>query len=239
VVTPRTASRSLSEALADIRRRIDQAARRAGRDPADVSLMAVTKTVAAERVAEALQAGVSFIGENRVQEAAQKFAAVEALVPGVRWERHLIGHLQTNKARKAAGLFDAVQSVDSDRLAELLNDEARRLGRPLRVLAEVKISDEPTKHGLAPVDLAGFLDRLADKPFLRWEGLMTVAPYFDRPEKARPYFRRLHELFKQHRGHFATPRPILSMGMSQDFDVAVEEGATLVRVGTALFGGRG
>lgn len=200
----------------------------------DVALLAVVKTVPPGRIRDAYRLGLKAFGESRVQEAAAKRPDLGAL-DGVEW--HLIGHLQTNKARKAAELFDAVQSVDSDRLAAALDAEAERAGKSLRCLAEVKTSPEEAKGGLAPEALDAFLDRRDRWPRLKFEGLMTVAPAAEDPAVARPFFARLRELAERRRDVFG-PRPVLSMGMSHDFEAAVAEGSTMIRIGTALFGER-
>lgn len=198
-------------------------------------MVAVTKTVSASLVREAYECGLRHFGENRVQEAVAKEKSLDDL-RGVTW--HLLGHLQTNKAKKALGLFDCVQSLDSLRLARVLNGEAERCGNRLPCLVEIKVSEEPEKQGLPPESLDEFLARADEWPFLSLEGLMIVAPYFDDPRRARPYFRRARDLFDRNRGRFRGERPLLSMGMSQDFEPAVEEGANMIRIGTALFGER-
>jgi pyridoxal phosphate enzyme (YggS family) len=220
-------------AVAAARARIAVAAERAGRDPAAVRLVAVSKTVAPERVAEALAAGVTDLGENRVQEAVAKRPQ---LPEGVRW--HMVGHLQTNKAARAAATFAVVHSVDSVRLAELL--AARRpvgLG-DLEVLLEVELTGLPGHTGFAPGDLGEAVEAIGGLDGLRLRGLMTMAPPVADPEQARPAFARLRRLRDEveHRGGVALPE--LSMGMSDDYEVAVEEGATVVRLGRAIFGER-
>jgi len=225
--------------LAQLRERIARAAARAGRAPETVNLMAVSKTIEPERIRQAYAAGVRLFGENRVQEMSEKGPALAGL-SDARW--HLIGHLQTNKARKAAELFHGIDSVDSLRLAEMLDHAAGKMNRILPVLIEIKTSDEESKSGVAAGSQA-FEDLLQGLPqlaHLEVRGLMTVPPFIEDPEGARPYFRRLREL----RDEIAVrnlPRvrmETLSMGMSHDFEVAVEEGSTCVRVGTALFGPR-
>jgi pyridoxal phosphate enzyme (YggS family) len=224
---------AVAEAVAAARRRIAAAAERAGRDPASVRLVAVSKTVAAERVAEAVVAGVTDLGENRVQEAAAKRPQ---LPDGVRW--HMVGHLQTNKAARAAATFAVIHSVDSVRLAETL--AARRpaeLGE-LEVLLEVELTGLPGHTGLLPARLEEAVVAVAGLAGLRLRGLMTMAPHVADPEQARPTFaalRRMRDDLEQ-RGVGALPE--LSMGMSGDFEVAVEEGATVVRLGRAIFGER-
>jgi PLP dependent protein len=224
--------------LASVRGRIAQAAERAGRDPGAVTLVAVSKTFSIERIRAAIAAGVTDLGENRVQEAQGKIPALKAA--GVRW--HLIGHLQSNKARSALALFDVIHSVDTLALAEALS---RRLAaassddeRRLDVLFEVNAAGEATKQGFAPDALLAEAPALAALPRLRPRGLMTIAPQVADPEDARPVFRALRELRDRLAPAFAGPFHDLSMGMSHDYPVAVEEGATLVRIGTAIFGAR-
>jgi len=230
---------SIIENIAGIRERIAAAAVRAGRSPADITLMAVSKTFPPESIREAYAAGIRVFGENRVQEFAGKADAVRDLGDA---EWHLIGHLQSNKAAKAAELFNAVDSVDSVKLAEKLNAAAEKLGRMLPVLIEINVGGEEAKSGLA-VESAE-LDRiLLGAP--QWKnlairGLMTVPPYADDPESARPYFRRLREIRDEIAARHlpAVTMHVLSMGMSHDFEVAIAEGSTCVRVGTAIFGER-
>ncbi len=216
---------TLRERVAAVEARIREAAARARRDPSEITLVAVTKIFPAEAVRQAWELGLRDFGENYVQEFEDKRPALADL-QGARY--HLIGHLQSNKARKAAELFDAVQTVDSAKLARRL-DEA---GKPLDVMLEVKLSPEQTKSGAAPEELPALIDAVAACRNLRLLGLMTMPPWSDDPELSRPYFRRLRELAERHglRG--------LSMGMSHDLEAAIEEGATYVRVGTALFGRR-
>lgn len=207
-------------------------ARRSGRDPQQIALVAVTKSVSFERVIPLLQAGVSFLGENRVQEAHSKYGDRQAQRISPQAQLHLIGHLQSNKAKKAVQLFDMVQSLDSVELGDVLNRHAQEVDRPMPCLVEVKISPEATKTGVAPEQLSEFLSRAAGWTFLKIKGLMGIAPYTEPAEGARPFFKKLRGLFE------ATKLEMLSMGMSHDFEVAVEEGATMVRLGTALFGER-
>lgn len=218
-----------------VQERIRAAALRADRDPAGVTLIAVTKTVSPETAAEAVAAGLTHLGENRVQEARDK----RPLVPGsVNW--HLIGHLQTNKAKYAVDLFDWVHSLDRLDLAEELHRRAVLRERRLPVLAQVNVSREATKSGVEPAGLRDLARRLARLDGLDVRGLMTIAPLVDNPEEARPIFRRLAELANELRqeGIDGVHVEHLSMGMSNDFEVAIEEGATMVRIGTALFGKR-
>ena len=229
---------SIAENLAQVRERIDAAARRAGRHPADIALMAVSKTFPAERIREAYEAGLRRFGENRVQEFAGKIDSLRDLHDA---EWHLIGHLQTNKAAKAAELFAAVESVDSLRLAQKLNASAQQLGKKLKVLIEINVGGEAAKSGVAPEsrELEELLSAAPELEHLEFRGLMTIPPFNDHPQEARPYFRKLRDL----RDQIARRLPgfnmrELSMGMSHDFEVAIEEGSTCVRVGTAIFGER-
>jgi len=226
---------SVAENVARVRERMEAAARRAGRDPRKIRLVAVSKTVAPDRIREAIAAGVDSLGENYVQEAQKK---IEELGPGAAW--HFIGHLQTNKAKVAVRLFDWVHSVDSLRLAEELNRAAGQQKKVLPVLLQINLGQETTKFGALQDDTFRLLEQMGSLPGITVKGLMTVPPFFDEPEESRPYFRALRELAEA-----ASRRKIggvsledLSMGMSNDFEAAIEEGATLVRVGTAIFGSR-
>jgi PLP dependent protein len=230
---------SIAENIARIRARIATAAARVKRDSSQITLMAVTKTVEPQRIREAYEVGLRVFGENRVQEFAEKQEALKDLQDA---EWHLIGHLQSNKANKAAELFQSVDSVDSLRLAERLNEAAKQLGRALPVLIEIKVSDEESKAGIAmdSPELENLLLGAARLEHLLIRGLMTVPPFTEDPEGARPFFRTLRDL----RDTIALRRlpnvsmDTLSMGMSHDFEVAIEEGSTCVRVGSAIFGSR-
>lgn len=222
----------IAERLAAVRRRIAGAAELAGRDPASVRLIAITKTVPPERIAEAVAAGVTEIGENRVQEARLKHAGVP---PGLRW--HLVGHLQTNKAALAAQLFDTVHSLDSERLALALGSHRDPARDPISALAEVDFTGIAARSGVPPADVAPLLRAVAGQPGLRLAGLMTIAPFGD-PVAARQCFRSLRELRDRLQSELGLELPELSMGMSDDFEAAVAEGATMVRVGRVLFGER-
>ena len=226
----------IAENLESVHRRIHRAAAASGRDPSEVQLVAVTKTYPAVRVREAWQAGVTAVGENYVQEAREKIAALADC--GLRW--HFIGHLQTNKAKHAVEGFELIHSVDSLKLGREIDKQAARIGKVQPILIQVNISQEPTKSGTtldAAMTMAGELGRL---PHLRVQGLMTMPPFFDQPERARPYFRALRELRDQIRdaGLNGVELVHLSMGMTGDFEAAISEGATLVRIGTAIFGER-
>src|SRR5262245_50764140 len=223
--------------LARIRARMERAAERAGRDPASITLVGASKQVSAERLREALHAGLADVGENRVQEAREKIAALAGDGRGAVW--HLIGHLQSNKAKLAAALFDWVHSVDSPEIARELDRRAAEAGRRIRVLVEVNTSGEASKFGVAPDAALGLMETLAACCALEPRGLMTVGPLTDDIEASRPAYRLLAQRLRDAQRAFPGARlDQLSMGMSADFEVAIEEGATMVRVGTALFGPR-
>jgi len=230
---------TLPENLAALRARMDAAAHRAGRSPSDIELMGVTKQVEPRRIREAYDAGLRLFGENRVQEFAEKVNLLRDLPEAT---FHLIGHLQTNKAARAAELFAGVDSLDSLRLAEKLNAAAAKLGKKLPVLIEVNLGGEAAKTGLPPDsrELEELLAAAPQLPALEFRGLMAIPPHTDDPEGARPYFRRLRELRAALRARSlpAVGLHALSMGMTHDFEVAIEEGATCIRIGTALFGER-
>jgi pyridoxal phosphate enzyme (YggS family) len=230
---------SIAENVNAIRGRIVQAAARVGRNADSIVLMAVSKTMEPQRINEAYSAGLRIFGENRVQEFEGKSAALSEL-KDAQW--HLIGHLQSNKAKKAAELFQAVDSVDSLRLAERLNQAATEARKKLEVLIEIKVGQEESKAGI-PLDspeLETLLQAAPQLANLQIRGLMTVPPFTDDPEGARPYFRLLRDLRDKiaARKLTAIQMDVLSMGMSHDFEVAIEEGSTCVRVGTAIFGAR-
>ncbi len=215
--------------------RVEKAADRALRDAQDVRLVAVTKTVPSARIAEAIEAGVSAIGENRVQEAERKFAELALPV-----EKHLVGHLQTNKVREAIAIFDVIESVDSLKLAREISVRAEAAGDAVEVLVEVNTSGEGSKNGFAPGETARAVEQMADLKGLRIVGLMTVGAFLPDPEDVRPCFRRLREV-RDGIEEMVIPgvrMAHLSMGMTNDFEVAIEEGATIVRVGRAIFGER-
>jgi pyridoxal phosphate enzyme (YggS family) len=216
---------TIAERVAHVRQQVERAAERAGRSPADVTIVAVSKGFPPSAIDEAMVAGITDIGENRIQEAAAKIAELRGLP--VTW--HLVGHLQTNKAKTALELFDIIHSVDSLHLAEVLSHRAQR---PLPVLLEVNVTGEASKFGFPPDEVAAAAQTIARLPRLDLRGLMTVAPFVSDPETVRPVFRELRRL------RDALGLVELSMGMTDDFEVAIEEGATLVRIGRAIFGER-
>jgi pyridoxal phosphate enzyme (YggS family) len=227
----------IAERLAAVRERISRAAARARREPDSVTLVAVSKTQPAESMRQAFAAGIRVFGENRVQEAEAKAQALADL-RGAGLEWHFVGHLQENKARKAAPLFDLIHSVDDLSLGARLARVAVEEGHTVRALVQVDLAGEETKFGVPEDQLFAALEGLRDLPSLRLEGLMLIPPFFDEPERTRPYFGRLRGLRDQALEQGLLARGDLSMGMSHDFEVAIEEGATLVRVGTAIFGER-
>ncbi|HPK53276.1 MAG TPA: YggS family pyridoxal phosphate-dependent enzyme [Smithellaceae bacterium] len=221
--------------IAAVKQRIAVAAARCGRDPHSVKLMAVTKTVIPPRIAEALAAGITLLGENYVQEAKGKIAVATAPA-----EWHLIGHLQTNKAKYAVHLFHCIHSVDRWELAAELDRRAKLANHHLNILIEVNVSGEKTKSGVPGADATALVQRIAPLASLTIRGLMTMVPYSDNPENSRPYFTALRKL-KNEIAAQCIPRvqmDELSMGMTDDFTVAIEEGATIVRIGRAIFGAR-
>lgn len=217
-----------------IYKRMSHAAMRAGRNPEEVMLVAVTKTVDAGRIREAVDAGVRVFGESKVQEAAGKIEELREAgeLAGLNIIWHMVGHLQKNKAGAAVEVFDLIHSLDSVDLAGLLGRHAARRGKLQRVLIQVKLSEEESKYGVAEEEVAGLLRATEAMENLRIEGLMTIPPFFDDPERARPFYRRLKAIAGEH------GLRELSMGMTNDFEAAIEEGATMVRIGTAIFGER-
>lgn len=234
---------SMASNLEEVRSRIARAAERAGRQPDDVALVAVSKTFPAEAIREAYAAGVRHFGENRVQEWEGKQPQLADL--DATW--HLVGHLQSNKARRAARLFHAVDSLDRADVAEKLDQERAQHAAPLQpgaaprlaVLIELRLAPEESKSGVEEKDLPALAEAVLALPHLDLRGLMCIPPLLDDPERARPYFRKLRELRDALTTRLGRPLPELSMGMSHDFEVAIEEGATQVRLGTAIFGARG
>jgi hypothetical protein len=225
----------IRENLERVQEKIEKAAIKAGRDPRTVMLVAVSKTVEAERVHEAIQAGVNILGENYVQEARDK---IDKLGHTVEW--HFIGHLQTNKAKYAVDLFDVIHSIDRVDLVQEIDRIAAKKGKTIPVLIQVNISGEESKHGIDRDDLIRLIDEIIPLRNISLQGLMTMPPYFDNPDMARPYFQVLRgikeEMNQRFKGDISLQE--LSMGMSSDFEAAIEEGATLVRIGTAIFGER-
>ena len=223
---------TIKENLLKVMVRIEEAARRARRDPGGIKLVAVSKTVEPARIKEAIEAGVSVLGENYIQEARKK---IEEIGRGVAW--HFIGHLQSNKAKSAIHLFDMIHSVDNLPLAKELNRRAEQENRTVRALIEVNLAQEATKFGMDEEKLFDLAQAMLQLNHLSLEGLMTMPPYFDDPERGRPYYMKMREL-REKMVREGIPIKELSMGMSNDFEIAIEEGATYIRVGTAIFGPR-
>jgi len=228
---------TIAERFAAVRERVDEAARRAGRHPDDVTLVAVSKTFDAEAVREAIAAGATDLGENYLQDALPKIEETDTDGPRrARW--HFVGHLQRNKARDAARLFDVVETIDSVRLADALSKRAEQAERTLEVLIQVNVGGEAQKAGVDPDEAAALVTHVAELPGLRLTGLMTIHPLTEEPEDARPCFAALRELRDRVSKETGVALPQLSMGMSADYEAAIEEGATMVRIGTAIFGPR-
>jgi pyridoxal phosphate enzyme (YggS family) len=227
----------IADNLRSVRARIESAARRADREPSEITLIAVSKTFSADHVRAAVAAGQNDFGENKVQEAVRKISDTAGL-PGVRW--HLIGHLQSNKARKAAGPFAAIHSIDSVELLHRVDAAAVETGAQPDVLVQVDLAGEATKHGASSADARIIVDAALDARAARLVGLMVLPPWNEDQEQTRPWFRKLRQLRDEliAGGVPATALTHLSMGMSHDFEAAIEEGATMVRVGTAIFGKR-
>jgi pyridoxal phosphate enzyme (YggS family) len=223
----------IAENLADIRTRISRSAQRAGRPGEEITLVAVSKTFPAEAIRTAYEAGLRHFAENRIQEAESKRPQLSEL----RANWHFIGHLQSNKIRKAAQLFDRIDSVDSSALAQRLNEAAAPFSKRLAILIEVH-AGETTKSGVSEADLPSLAEKCAQLTNLELRGLMTIPPYAADPESARPFFEKLRTLRDRTAAQIGRALPILSMGMSHDFEIAIAEGATEVRIGTALFGSR-
>ena len=228
---------SISSSVRQVREEIHQAAAASGRNPEEVTLVAISKTFPVEAISEAIAVGLKTFGENRVQEAEPK---IQALAPADGLEWHLVGHLQSNKAKRAVQLFEVIQSLDSIKLAQKLNQACVELGKSVSVLIQVNLGLEATKSGASREQVEEIVDQVASLPGLRLDGLMTIPPFFEDADRSRPFFAELREL--RDRIESARPgslgRKHLSMGMSHDFRPAIEEGATIVRVGTAIFGVR-
>ena len=223
----------LSERISSVFKKITYAALRAGRNPEEIKLIAVTKSQPIDKIKEAADLGLRVFGENRIQEAKTKIEFLKDF--NIEW--HMVGHLQSNKVKDAVRLFEVIHSLDSEKLARLINRESEKSGKTQRVLIQVKLSEEESKYGIKEREIENLLKTCKDLKNLRVEGLMTIPPYFENPEDVRPYFRKLRQIKENlsEKDYFLKE---LSMGMSHDFEVAIEEGATMVRIGTALFGQR-
>jgi pyridoxal phosphate enzyme (YggS family) len=224
----------ISKNLSNVMQRISTAAQACGRDPLSIQLVAAAKGHSAALVREALEAGAGIVGENYIQEAQARFEILSD--PSIRW--HFIGRLQSNKAKYAVRMFELIHSVDSVKLAAELDRQARKAGKTQQILVQVNISREPSKTGVGQEQALELIGSIMAFSNVRIQGLMTMPPYFDAPERARPYFAALRHLRDQVRQTLGIPLEDLSMGMTGDFEVAIQEGATLVRIGTAIFGER-
>jgi pyridoxal phosphate enzyme (YggS family) len=230
---------SIAENFSVVKQRINVAAARAGRDPSEIKLITVTKGFSVPRIVEAVEAGADALGENRAAEAAEKFEILGRVVEGRSISWHFLGYLQTNKVKYVIGFADFIHSVDRISLAEEIDKRARALGKKQPVLIEVNVSGEPSKAGLKPAEVTGFVEGLGRFQNLEAKGLMTIAPLADDPELARPVFAGLRETFERTRAATGlTELKELSMGMTDDYEVAIEEGATIVRIGRAVMGPR-
>ncbi len=225
----------IEENLKEIKSRIQQAAVKSGRKEEDIRLVVVTKTVDLDRIKEVIRCGIEIIGENRVQEAEEKLTRLTEKV-----EKHLVGHLQTNKAKKAVELFDLIQSVDSAHIAEEISKRAQEQGKLMDVLVEVNTSVEETKFGVEPEKTLSLIETISKFPGIRIKGLMTIGLFSDDPEATRPCFKKLKFLFEEIKSTSIPNVDMhnLSMGMTGDFEVAIEEGSNMVRIGTGIFGSR-
>ncbi|MBU0952090.1 MAG: YggS family pyridoxal phosphate-dependent enzyme [Elusimicrobia bacterium] len=232
----------ISDNLNQIREKIAKSAQKTGRKVDEITLVAVTKTVEIDKIEELIGLGVKNIGENRIQSATTKFEALssasktDCLPLNTSW--HMIGHLQSNKAKKAVELFDFIQSVDSPNLAKEINKQAQKLKKNIKCLIEIKVSEEPSKFGIFEDNIKALLDIIPELKNVVFCGIMTMAPFFEDPEKARPYFNKAKRTMDDIKHLLNEPyskTPILSMGMSNDFEAAIEEGSNMVRIGTALY----
>ena len=225
----------IKQNLALVKERIEKAAKRAGRNPAEIRLVSVTKTATIGQFREAISSGISDIGENRVKDALLKYDSLGELAKGMKW--HMIGHLQTNKTAKCLKIFDVIHSLDSIGLAHEIDKQAGIIGRQVDCFIEINISGEASKYGISPDDAYSFVKQISHFSNINIAGLMTMAPISECPEAVRPYFKRLRCLRDSLRhGRIENPGiKELSMGMTQDFEVAIEEGATFVRIGSAIF----
>jgi len=225
----------LTARISSVFKKITYAALRSGRNPEEIKLIAVTKSQPIDKIIESVDLGLRVFGENKVQEAKQKIEKLNEFNFNIKW--HMIGHLQSNKVKEAVRLFEIIHSVDSDKLAILIDKEASKIKKIQRALIQVKLSEEETKYGINE-DAVEEIFKLSKKlKYLQIEGLMTIPPYFVNPEDTRPYFRKLRQI-KEELSQKGYPLQELSMGMSNDFEVAIEEGSTMVRIGTAIFGPR-
>ncbi len=232
----------ISENLNSVLERIENSAKKTNRKKEDIKLVVVTKNVSIEDIKKVIEIGIKDIGENRVQEAEKKYSSLITLHSSLftNIKRHMIGHLQTNKVKKALQIFDLIQSVDSIHLAEEIDKQAKKINKVQDCLIEVKVSPEETKYGCLPEKLKELVEKILELKNINLCGLMAMAPFSENPEYARPYFHSAKELFDRFYSFFLHPNPysltpILSMGMSNDFEVAIEEGANMVRIGTAIF----
>ena len=225
----------ITQNLALVKERIEKAAKRAGRNPAEIRLVCVTKTATANQLQEAISSGISDIGENRVKDALLKYDSLGEQAQGTKW--HMIGHLQTNKVKKCLQIFDTIHSLDSINLADEIDKQAKSLGKCIDCLVQVNVSGEDSKYGISPEETEAFIRKVSFFSNIHIAGLMTMAPFVDNPEQVRPFFKKIYSLKESLRKMDISNTDVkdISMGMTQDFEVAIEEGATFVRIGTAIF----
>ncbi len=228
---------NVCENLKKIQEVIENVAQKVGRDPRDIKILGAIKAQPLEKILKAIDCGLKIVGENYIQEAREKIPVIKKKFPYI--ETHFIGHLQTNKVRYAIKLFDVIETVDRTSLVDELQKRLSKENKIMNILIEVKLSNEETKTGCLPENLFKLVEYILEKgKNLKLKGLMTIPPYFEEKEKVRPYFVKLRELKEKLEEKFSLSLPELSMGMSHDFDIAIEEGATIVRIGTAIFGER-
>lgn len=230
---------SVAENLNVLRRRVAEAAERVGRKPQEIEIVAVTKQIPVRRIREAVELGLTNIGENKAQELLEKFKELGQEIGGTRISWHFVGHLQTNKVKQIIRFTDLVHSLDRLHLAEEINKRAQQIDRTQSVLVQVNVAEEKEKFGIFPADVVSFIEEVRGFGYLKIEGLMTMAPFFAEAERARPTFRKLKELSDRIKEKYPDlPLKYLSMGMTNDFEVAIEEGSNMIRIGTAIFGRR-
>ncbi|OGR53601.1 MAG: YggS family pyridoxal phosphate enzyme [Elusimicrobia bacterium RIFCSPLOWO2_02_FULL_39_32] len=228
----------IEENLKSLLERIEKSCVRSKRKKEEIQIIAVTKRVPLQRMVEAIECGLKNFGESQVQEAKEKFESLQSSYPFLKW--HMVGHLQTNKVNRAVEIFDAIQSVDSFKCMQAIDRRASQLGKVQGCLLEIKVSEEPTKFGLREDEVQKILDESSSLKHIYLKGFMCIAPYFDDPNKAKPYFSKTYDLFNRFflKSSLKIDEPVLSMGMSHDFEAAIEEGSNMIRIGTALFGER-
>ena len=231
---------NIAERIRRLQERVEEAAFRVGKSPENIDIVAISKTLPPQMIIEAVNGGMKHIGENRVQEAEEKFLWLKENYPSIKFTRHLVGHLQSNKAGKAIQMFDLIHSVDSEKLGQVLSIKATQAGKMVNVLVQVNTSGEESQFGIEPEKALGLVEELAQMPGLKVQGLMTIGAFLPNPEDVRPCFVKLRNIRDAVTGRKieGVKMKYLSMGMTNDFEIAIEEGANLIRIGTAIFGSR-